>query len=87
MRPLLRHRPLRLLRLGDGFPRLDLAPQHDVAEAVAQQVAFGLEQAERVAEFVREHQFERRVGESRWATRVVGFFSMLGLFVCQMEGC
>lgn len=57
IRPLLRLRPPRFPRLRDGFPCLEFPAEHHVAETVAEEVAFGFELPERVAEFVGQDQF------------------------------
>lgn len=66
--PLLADGVLLLLGVGDVAARLDDAAQHHAAEAVFEQVALGLEGAQRVAEFVGQDDFEGRfhyaVGES-----------------------
>lgn len=56
--PLLRDGVLLLLGVGDVAARLNNTTQHHAAEAVLEQVALGLEGAERVAQLVGEDDFE-----------------------------
>lgn len=60
IRPPLSHRSPLLLRLRDRFPGLDLAPEHDVAETVAESVTFWFQETKGVAEFFWQNEFQGR---------------------------
>lgn len=57
--PLLRHSVLLLLAVGHWSPRLEFAADHHASEAVFEEIAFGLEETERVAELVWKDDFKR----------------------------